>query len=129
MAVRIFPAVPEVTTLVVRMVIGLFPPAGGEASISQRFRCSGVCTGVIPAPPCSADIGKVLMMVVLGLEVAGETLRMVGLVGVIPASVVCFPSADVTSFRIVPAGRAPFAWGEGPGETRQVIPDRSDVIF
>lgn len=56
----------------------------------------------------------VLMMVVPGLEVAGATPRMVDLAGVAPACtvlrrVVCFPSAEDTSFRIVPAGRPPFA--------------------
>lgn len=55
----------------------------------------------------------VLMMVVPGLEGFGLTPRMVDLVGVDPACavlrmVVCFPSADVTNFKMVPAGRAPF---------------------
>lgn len=68
----------------------------------------------VPAPPCSADIGMVLMMVVPGFEVAGATPRMVDLPDVDPACavlrmVVCLPSADVTSFKMVPAGRAPFA--------------------
>lgn len=67
----------------------------------------------VPAPPCSADTGIVLIMVVPGLEVVGVTPRMVGLVGVDPACavlsmVVCLPSADVTNFRMVPAGRVPF---------------------
>lgn len=61
----------------------------------------------VPAPPCSADIGIVLMMVVPGLDVVGETPRMVDLAAVDPACAVaiCFPSAEVTSFRMVPAGR------------------------
>lgn len=66
-----------------------------------------------------ADIGIVLMMVVVpGFVVLGETLlmpRMVGLVPVPPACevvimVVGLPSADVTNFRIVPAGRGPFVY-------------------
>ncbi len=53
------------------------------------------------------------MMVVPGLEVAGATPRMVGLDEVDPACavlrrVVCLPSADVTNFKMVPGGRAPF---------------------
>lgn len=67
-----------------------------------------------------ADMGMVLMMVVPCLVVVGETplmLRIVGLFPVPPACevvmmVVGFPSADVTNFRIVPAGRGPFVWGE-----------------
>lgn len=66
-----------------------------------------------PAPPWRADTGIVLMMVVPGLELAGDTPRMVDLVAGDPACtvlrVVCLPSADDTSFRIVPAGRPPFA--------------------
>lgn len=73
-----------------------------------------MCVFPVPAPPCSADIGMVLMMVVPGLEVAGETPRMVDLVDVDPACtvlrrVVCLPSADVTNFKMVPGGRPPFA--------------------
>lgn len=68
-----------------------------------------------------ADMGIVLMMVVVpGLVVLGETLlmpRIVGLAVLPPACVVVrmvvgFPSADVTSFRIVPAGSGPFVWRE-----------------
>lgn len=67
-----------------------------------------------------ADIGMVLMMVVPCLVVVGETplmLRIVGLFPVPPAwevvmMVVGLPSAEVTSFRMVPAGRGPFVWGE-----------------
>lgn len=68
-----------------------------------------------------ADMGMVLMMVVVpGLVVLGETLlmpRMVGLGGAPPACVVLrmvggFPSADVTSFRMVPAGSGPLVCGE-----------------
>lgn len=65
-----------------------------------------------------ADMGMVLMMVVVpGLEVVvGDMLltpRMVGLAPPTPAwlvvmMVVGLPSADVTSFRMVPAGRPPF---------------------
>lgn len=77
-----------------------------------------MCVCVIPAPPCSADSGMVLMMVFPGFEVVGETPRMVGLVAVEPACavlriVVCLPSADDTNFRMVPGGRPPFVWGEG----------------
>lgn len=55
----------------------------------------------------------VLMMVVPGLERFGLMPSMVDLAGVDPACavvrmVVCFPSADVTNFKMVPAGRAPF---------------------
>lgn len=66
-----------------------------------------------------ADMGMVLMMVVVpGFVVFGETLlmpRMVGLVPVPPAwelvmIVVGLPSAEVTNFRIVPAGRGPLVW-------------------
>ena len=54
-----------------------------------------------------------MMMVVPGLEVAGETPRMVDLAEADPACavlrmVVCLPSADVTNFKMVPAGRPPF---------------------
>lgn len=99
-AVMIFPGVPVpgVTTLVVIIVMGDLMPA----------------LLVTPVAPCNADMGMVLMMVVPGLlVVVGETLlmpRMVGLVPVPPACevvmiVVGLPSADVTSFRMVPAGR------------------------
>lgn len=65
-----------------------------------------------------ADMGIVLMMVVPCLVVVGETplmLRIVGLFPVPPAwevvmMVVGLPSAEVTSFRIVPAGSGPFVW-------------------
>lgn len=67
-----------------------------------------------------ADIGMVLMMVVPCLVVVGETplmLRIVGLFPVPPAwevvmMVVGLPSAEVTSFRMVPAGSGPLVWGE-----------------
>lgn len=67
-----------------------------------------------------ADMGMVLIMVVPCLVVVGETplmLRIVGLFPVPPAwevvmMVVGLPSAEVTSFRMVPAGRGPFVWGE-----------------
>lgn len=70
------------------------------------------------APACViiADIGMVLMMVVVpGLVVLGETLLMPRIVGLVPVPpawelvmiVVGLPSAEVTSFRIVPAGRGP----------------------
>lgn len=64
-------------------------------------------------------MGIVLMMVVPGLVVVlGETPlmpRIVGLVPVPPACVVVMivvglPSAEVTSFRMVPAGSGPFVW-------------------
>lgn len=63
-----------------------------------------------------ADIGMVLMMVVPGLlVVVGEMPRMVGFVPVPPPCVVVMmvvglPSAEVTSFSMVPAGRGPFVW-------------------
>lgn len=56
----------------------------------------------------------VLIMVVPGLVVlVGEMPRMVGLVPVPPACVVVMmvvglPSAEVTNFNMVPAGRGPF---------------------
>lgn len=67
-----------------------------------------------------ADMGMVLMIVVPCLVVVGETplmFRIVGLFPVPPAwdvvmMVVGFPSADVTSFKIVPAGSGPFVWEE-----------------
>lgn len=67
-----------------------------------------------------ADIGMVLMMVVPCLVVVGETplmLRMVGLFPVPPAwevviMVVGLPSAEDTSFRMVPAGSGPLVYGE-----------------
>lgn len=55
-------------------------------------------------------------MVVPGLLVVeGEMPRMVGLEPAPPACVVVmmvvgFPSAEVTSFNMVPAGRGPFVW-------------------
>lgn len=72
---------------------------------------------VAPAWVMMADMGMVLMMVVVpGLVVLGETLLMPRMVGLVPAPlawvvvmmVVGLPSAEVTSFRIVPAGRGPF---------------------
>lgn len=69
-----------------------------------------------PAWVIMADMGMVLMMVVVpGFVVLGETLLMPRIVGLVPAPlawvvvmmVVGLPSADVTSFRIVPAGRGP----------------------
>lgn len=82
-----------------------------------------------------ADMGMVLMIVVPCLVVVGETplmLRIVGLFPVPPAwevvmMVVGFPSADVTSFRMVPAGRGPFVWGEihmlcKPSSERHLVP-------
>lgn len=57
-----------------------------------------------------------MMMVVPGLVVVvGEMPRMVGLVPVPLACVVVMmvvglPSAEVTSFNMVPAGRGPFVW-------------------
>lgn len=70
------------------------------------------------APACvmMADMGMVLMMVVVpGLVVLGDTLLMPRMVGFVPAPLACvvvmmvvgLPSAEVTSFRMVPAGRGP----------------------
>lgn len=70
------------------------------------------------APACvmMADMGMVLMMVVVpGLVVLGDTLLMPRMVGLVPAPLACvvvmmvvgLPSAEVTSFRMVPAGRGP----------------------
>lgn len=65
-----------------------------------------------------ADMGIVLMIVVPCLVVVGETpliFRIVGLFPVPPAwdvvmIVVGLPSAEVTSFKMVPAGSGPFVW-------------------
>lgn len=70
------------------------------------------------APACviMADMGMVLMMVVVpGLVVLGDTLLMPRMVGLVPAPLACvvvmmvvgLPSAEVTSFRMVPAGSGP----------------------
>lgn len=75
-----------------------------------------MCRPVAPGWVMIADIGMVLMMVVPCLVVAGETplmLRIVGLFPVPPAwdvvmIVVGLPSAEVTSFSMVPAGSEPF---------------------
>lgn len=75
-----------------------------------------------------ADMGMVLMIVVPCLVVVGETplmLRIVGLFPVPPAwdvvmMVVGLPSAEVTSFRMVPAGRGPFVWGEKMHVTQSI---------
>lgn len=88
----------------------------GEEFHSDHQIKKGVYSGVFspsPAAPCKADTGMVLMIVVPGLEVVGVTPRIVDLVGVDPACavlrmVVCLPSADVTNFKMVPAGRGPF---------------------
>lgn len=63
-----------------------------------------------------ADMGMVLMIVVPCLVDVGETPLMLRIVGLFPAPpawevvmmVVGLPSAEVTSFRMVPAGRGPF---------------------
>lgn len=102
-AVMIFPGVPVVITFVVRIVIGVFMPAL-------------LVTPVAPGWVMMADMGMVLMMVVPCFVVVGETplmLRIVGLFPVPPAwevviMVVGLPSAEVTSFSMVPAGRGPF---------------------
>ncbi|TNN67333.1 hypothetical protein EYF80_022440 [Liparis tanakae] len=72
-----------------------------------------------PAWPMMADMGIVLIMVVPCLVVVGDTPLMLRIVGLFPAPpawevvmmVVGLPSAEVTSFRMVPAGREPFDWG------------------
>lgn len=98
--------VPEVITLVVIIVMGDLMPGL-------------LVTPVAPAWVIMADMGMVLMMVVVpGLVVLGETLLMPRIVGLVPAPLACvvvmmvvgLPSADVTSFRIVPAGRGPLVW-------------------
>lgn len=73
-----------------------------------------------------ADIGMVLMIVVPCLVVVGETplmLRMVGLFPVPPAwevviMVVGLPSAEETSFRMVPAGSGPLVCGGRKSEMK-----------
>lgn len=71
---------------------------------------------VAPACVMMADMGMVLMIVVVpGLVVLGDTLLMPRMVGLVPAPLACvvvmmvvgLPSADVTSFRMVPAGKGP----------------------
>lgn len=71
---------------------------------------------VAPAWVIMADMGMVLMIVVVpGLVVLGDTLLMPRMVGLLPAPLACvvvmmvvgLPSAEVTSFRMVPAGRGP----------------------
>lgn len=67
-----------------------------------------------------ADMGMVLMMVVPCLVVVGDIPLMLRIVGLFPVTpdwevvmiVVGLPSAEVTSFNMVPAGRGPFVWGE-----------------
>lgn len=44
-----------------------------------------MCVLGVPAPPCRADMGMVLMMVVPGLDDPGATPRMVDLVEADPA--------------------------------------------
>ena len=75
-----------------------------------------------------AETGMVLMMVVPCLVVGDMPLmfRMVGLLPAPPAwevvmMVVGLPSAEVTSFRMVPAGRAPLVWGGG-GIKKVMVP-------
>ncbi len=72
------------------------------------------------APCCRADMGIVLKIVVVpGLVVlVGDMPLMPKIVGLFPVPpawlvvimVVCFPSADVTSFRMVPGGKGPFVY-------------------
>lgn len=73
------------------------------------------------APACvmMADMGIVLMMVVVpGFVVLGDTLLMPRMVGLVPAPLACvvvmmvvgLPSAEVTSLRMVPAGRGPLVY-------------------
>lgn len=66
-----------------------------------------------------ADMGIVLMMVVVpGFVVLGDTLLMPRMVGLVPAPLACvvvmmvvgLPSAEVTSLRMVPAGRGPLVY-------------------
>lgn len=128
--------VPEVITLVVIIVMGdlmpglLVTPALGKGPekisyegissfgfiLNSKGLLKAVCLPVAPAWVIMADMGMVLMMVVVpGFVVLGETLLMPRIVGLVPAPLACvvvmmvvgLPSADVTSFRIVPAGRGP----------------------
>lgn len=88
---------------------------------------------VAPGWVMMADIGMVLMMVVPCLVVEGETplmFRIVGLFPVPPAwevvmMVVGLPSAEVTSLRIVPAGRGPFVWGKSRTLVKHLERERS----
>lgn len=76
---------------------------------------------ILPVAPgwvIMADMGMVLMMVVVPGLVVGDMLLTPRMVGLEPATpdwlvvrmVVGLPSADVTSLRMVPAGRGPFVW-------------------
>lgn len=133
----IFPGVPVVITLVVRIVIGvlipvlLVTPAMTKMIRYLFYNSSPVleswkmiqlnkCWPVAPGCVIMADMGIVLIIVVPCLVVVGETpliFRIVGLFPVPPAwdvvmIVVGLPSAEVTSFKMVPAGSGPFVWEE-----------------
>lgn len=144
--------VPEVITLVVMMVMGdlmpgllvtpgrkrvadtsrfsqapfrRLPPPAAPRFERARARPGRRPSPVAPACVMMADMGMVLMMVVVpGFVVLGDTLLMPRMVGFVPAPPACvvvmmvvgLPSADVTSFRMVPAGRGPLVC---TGETRR----------
>lgn len=74
------------------------------------------------------------MIVVPGLEADGDTARMVDLLDADPACavlrrVVCLPSAEVTSFKMVPAGRPPFVWYRGGGVNVSAGCEKVNVSF
>lgn len=99
------------------------------------------------APACvmMADMGIVLMMVVVpGLVVLGDTLLMPKMVGLVPAPLACvvvmivvgLPSAEVTNFRMVPAGKGPLVCkgeqveqGEGDQHHRQDVKPEGSLIW
>lgn len=92
---------------------------------------------VAPACVMMADMGMVLMMVVVpGLVVLGDTLLMPRMVGLVPAPLACvvvmmvvgLPSAEVTSFRIVPAGKGPLVCKERTGGRRRGVESRTESL-
>lgn len=89
-----------------------------------------------PAWVIMADMGIVLMIVVVpGLVVLGDTLLMPKMVGLLPAPLACvvvmmvvgLPSAEVTSFRMVPAGRGPLVC-KGKQVDRRYCQDRKSSL-
>lgn len=95
--------VPEVITLVVIMVTGDLMPG----LLLRPMELAGVIM---------ADTGMVLMMV--GLVVLGDMLLMPRILDLFLSPLACvvvmivagLPSAEVTSFRMVPAGKGPLVW-------------------
>lgn len=83
---------------------------------------------VAPAWVMMADMGMVLMMVVPCLVVVGDMPLMLRMVGLFPEPawdevmmVAGLPSAEVTSFSMVPAGRGPLVYGETETERERGV--------